>query len=50
LVQIRAGFADGGCGGGDGAIPLVIPRIGSLPELEQDVDGLGALERIAKNL
>ena len=27
-----------------------IPRIVSLPELEQDVDGLGALERIAKNL
>src|SRR4029450_7603546 len=28
----------------------MIPRIVSLPELEQDVDGLGALERIAKNL
>jgi hypothetical protein len=28
----------------------VIPRIVSLPELEKDVDGLGALERIAKNL
>jgi hypothetical protein len=25
-----------------------IPRIASLPELEQDVDGLPALERIAK--
>jgi len=28
----------------------VIPRIASLPELERDVDGLSALERIAKNL
>ena len=28
----------------------VIPRIASLPELERDVDGLSALERIAKSL
>jgi anion-transporting ArsA/GET3 family ATPase len=28
----------------------VIPRIGSLPELERDVDGLSALERIARSL
>ena len=28
----------------------VIPRIASLPELAQDVDGLSALEQIAKDL
>jgi len=27
-----------------------IPRIASLPELERDVDGLSALERIGENL
>jgi hypothetical protein len=27
-----------------------IPRIASLPELEQDADGLRALERIAESL
>ena len=50
LVQIGASFAGGGSGGSYRPLPQSDSSHRLPPELAQDVDGLGALEKIAKCL